>query len=116
MNLKNLSDSVLLAQTKNAALKERKSITLVLNHLLEVERRRLYLELGYGSLFDYCLRELHYSEGSAQRRISSMRLLREIPEVESKIESGELSLSVISQAQVFFRAEKSADKRRVLKS
>lgn len=34
-----------------------------------------------------------------------MRLLRELPEIESKIESGALRLSVLSQAQVFFNRE-----------
>jgi hypothetical protein len=46
---------------------------------------------------------LHYSEGQAGRRIQAMRLIKEIPEIEQKIESGALSLSNISQAQSFFR-------------
>jgi hypothetical protein len=38
-----------------------------------------------------------------------MRLLKELPEIEEKIDSGKLSLSVISQAQQFFRQERKAD-------
>jgi hypothetical protein len=52
---------------------------------------------------------LKYSEASAQRRIDAMKLARDIPEVRSKVESGELSLSVVSQAQTFFRKEAKFD-------
>jgi hypothetical protein len=38
-----------------------------------------------------------------------MRLLKELPELEERIESGELSLSVVSQAQAFFRQEAKAE-------
>jgi hypothetical protein len=72
--------------------------------------RKLFLEMGYPSLFEFCLKELSYSEGSAQRRISAMRLLKSLPEIEPKIISGELSLSVVSQAQTFFRAQEKEQK------
>ena len=105
MNLKNLSDEGLLAQTKNLAAEERRITTEVLLHLREVERRRLYASRGFSSLFAYCVQELKYSESSAQRRIASMRLLREMPQIEEQIQTGELTLSVISQAQTFFKNE-----------
>ena len=35
-----------------------------------------------------------------------MRLLKEIPEIEKKIESGSLALSVLVQTQRFFKQEK----------
>ncbi len=104
-NIKKLSDSELLGRTQELVAKERKLSTEILHHLMEVERRRLYALRGFSSLFDYCVKSLGYSESAAQRRISSMRLLREIPEVKEKIESGVLSLSVLSQAQSFFRNE-----------
>lgn len=75
----------------------------ILRYLREVERRRLFSELGYASLFDFSVRELKYSEGRAGRRIAAMRLIKEVPEVEAKIASGELSLSNVQQAQSLFR-------------
>lgn len=39
-----------------------------------------------------------------------MRLLKELPEIEEKIETGSLSLSVLSQAQRFFRQEAKLEK------
>ena len=48
-----------------------------------------------------------------------MRVLRELPEIEEKIQSGELNLSLVSQASTFFRSEQvkeSHQKREVLQA
>jgi 5-methylcytosine-specific restriction endonuclease McrA len=109
-NLRKLTDQVLLEQTSTLVKVERETTTLVLHHLQEVERRRLFAKRGFSSLFSYCVEALGYSESSAQRRISSMRLLKSLePEValavEMKIQEGSLSLSVLAQAQTFFQEE-----------
>lgn len=52
------------------------------------------------------MKECGFSEDQAARRISVMRLLKELPEIEDKISSGELSLSNLNQAQSLFQAEK----------
>ncbi|MCB9025061.1 MAG: HNH endonuclease [Bdellovibrionaceae bacterium] len=106
INLKHLKDHELLTQTLKLVQKERQLLTQVLHHLKEVERRRLFSDLGYQSLFEYAVKELKYSEGQAGRRIQAMRLLKELPEIEKKIESGALSLTNISQAQAYFREVK----------
>jgi hypothetical protein len=106
MNLRYLSNKILLENLISLVKKERELTLQVLHHLREIERRSLFSELGYSSLFEYVVRELKYSESAAQRRISSMRLLRELPELETKIEEGVLTLSHLSQAQSFFRQEK----------
>jgi hypothetical protein len=103
LNLKHLNDNELLSQTKMLTQKERHLLTQVLHHLREVDKRKLFSELGYQSLFEYAVKELRYSEGQAGRRIQAMRLLKELPELESKIAEGKLSLSNISQAQSYFR-------------
>ncbi len=106
MNIANLSDESLLSNLSLLVQKERALTLDVLRHLREVERRSLYAKLSYSSLFEYVVKELKYSEGAAQRRISSMRLLRELPQIETKVESGTLTLSALSHAQIFFRQEK----------
>jgi hypothetical protein len=100
-----LSDSELLLNLKNAVLEERKIITQVLDFLREVDRRRLYADSGYASLWDFCTKELGYSTAAASRRISSMRLLRELPELKDALLSGRQNLSSLAQAQKFFRLE-----------
>ena len=102
-----LSDRDLLNRMQFLVQRERELLTEILHHLKEVERRKLYSDLGYKNLFDYVVRELNYSEGQAGRRIQAMRLLRQLPEeeardLEEKIESGALNLSNICQAQSFF--------------
>ena len=92
-HLRALSDADLIANTRALLAKERVIRTEVIRHLIEIERRRLYAERGYPSLFEFCIRELNLSNASAHRRIATARLLREIPEIESKITSGALSLS-----------------------
>jgi len=116
MNLKNLSNHELHLQTKSKAETERLSTMQVLWHLRENERRMLYAEMGYRDLKEYCVKELKYSEGSAWRRISAMRLLQEVPEVEVKIQSGDLNLTQVSMARAHFREVKATapEKREIL--
>jgi predicted DNA-binding ArsR family transcriptional regulator len=103
MDLRRLKDNDLLSQTKILVQNERTLLTKVLHHLREVDRRKLFSDLGYQSIFEYSVRELKYSEGQAGRRIQAMRLLKELPQIEEKIESGALNLSHLSQAQSYFR-------------
>ncbi len=105
-HLKSLSDSDLLSQTQLLVAREREMTTELLWHLREVESRRLYAGQGYSSLFDYVRRGLGYAEGSADRRISAMRLLKDLPEIEPALKTGELSLSNASALQHFFKGEK----------
>ncbi len=104
-HLKSLFDSDLLNQTRLLVAREREVTTELLWHLREVEHRRLYAEKGYSSLFDYVRRGLGYCEGSADRRISAMRLLKDLPEIEPALKTGELSLSNASALQHFLKGE-----------
>ena len=102
--LRALSPTALLQATRQLAKEERRITSFMLSHLEEIERRRLHLE-NHSSLFDFCRRELGYSESEANSRISAMRLSREVPEVIAKIEAGELSLTNLVKAQSYFRQE-----------
>jgi len=65
-------------------------------HLDEFDRRRAYLEAGFGSLWEYCLRSLHLREGAAGRRIGAMKVLRRFPKLEGALRDGRLCLSTVS--------------------
>lgn len=106
MKLKHLSNQDLHLHTKLAAEKERFSTIEVLWHLRENEQRMLYAQMGFKDLKEYCIKELKLSEGSAWRRISAMRLLKEIPEVEAKIQKGDLNLAQVSMMRTHFREVK----------
>jgi hypothetical protein len=109
MNLRKLKDNELLASIQTEVQKERQTLIVILQHLREIEVRKLFSELGYQSLFDYAVTELKYSRGEAGRKIQAMRLLKELPQMEKKIESGAISLTHICQVQSFsFQRRKQA--------
>ncbi len=78
--------------------RERAITVKFLNHLGEFDKRRLYLDLGYSSLFDYCVRKLGYSESSAFRRVECARALREFPQLGPMILNGEVNLCSLATA------------------
>ena len=88
-----LPDQVLLEQTRMLARHEQALQLSVLDHLREIDARRLYLRRGFSSLFDYTVRELHYTEAAAWRRIKAMRLCRETRGVRERLQDGSLNLS-----------------------
>ena len=103
--LKHISNSNLLSRIKLLVQKERNIHIHVLHHLREIQSRKLYLKLGFSSLFDYAVKELGYSEGAAYRRIKAMKLCQEVPETTSRLQSGKLSLSSACQLQTFFEKQ-----------
>jgi hypothetical protein len=105
-NMKTLPDNTLLSQIQTLAAEERKITTKVLELLKEVDRRRLYAREGHATLFEYVVKGLGYSEASAARRINSMRLLKELPDIATSIEAGRLNLSSVATVQTFLKREK----------
>jgi 5-methylcytosine-specific restriction endonuclease McrA len=105
--IQSLEKSDLLKRTQDLAAIERHTTLELIEHLREIERRMLFLELGYSTLFEFAVKHLAFSEGSAQRRISAMRLIQDVPEAKEKLESGAISLSNASQVQTAFRSSKS---------
>ncbi|MCM2348904.1 MAG: HNH endonuclease [Bacteriovoracaceae bacterium] len=103
MDLKHLTDKALLQDTKKFVQKEREVTTVILHHLKEINSRKLFSDLKYASLFEYCVKELGYNESSAFRRIEASKLLKDIPQIEKKIEEGSLTLSNIAKAAQFFK-------------
>lgn len=95
-NLARLKDLELLSKTKIIATKERQLTAAVLDHLQEIERRKLYSDLKYHSLFEYCVKELRYSEDQACKRINAMRTSTKIPAIKDKIDKGEISISNVN--------------------
>jgi hypothetical protein len=94
--LSGLSDRELLSRVKELVSRERAVTLEVLVHLIEVERRKLHLGLGYASMFDYCTRHFGYSSSAASRRIQSARCIRDYPEVYGLLEKNEVNLSSVS--------------------
>ncbi|MBL7687005.1 MAG: HNH endonuclease [Bdellovibrionaceae bacterium] len=104
-NLPLLSNEILVTKLRGLIQEEREISLKILELINEVERRRLHLELGYPSLFDWLTRDLGYSAAAAMRRIDSARLLRKVPTIAKQIESGKLNLTNLARVQSAIRAE-----------
>ncbi len=67
----------------------------LLDHLGEVDARRLYLEEGCSSMFAWCQRVLHFAEGVAYKRIQAARAAREFPQILQAVRCGDLHLTAV---------------------
>ena len=103
-----LPDDRLLAQARELARHEQALQMVVLDHLREIAARRLFLRRGFGSLFDYAVRELGYSEAAAWRRIKAIRLCADTSGARERLQDGSLNLSTAAQLQnAFERSQRS---------
>src|SRR3990167_6000945 len=98
MDLKNLSDHRLHAETIRAFGRERTAIAEAVGYLAEVSRRRSYLKYGVPSLYRYGMTHLGLSEFSALQRSRAARLAAELPETIAKLRDGKLTLCAASEA------------------
>lgn len=81
-------------------VKSERGITLeILQMVIEAEKKRHFLDLGFSNSFDWLTRGHGYSEPAANRRIQSARFLLAVPELETYIRSGECNLSTTAALQ-----------------
>jgi hypothetical protein len=88
-----LSDTELLARIPSIVQAERIASADVVEHLMEVERRHLYLEQACSSLYTYCRERLGYSEDAALKRARVARLVLRLPRVLDELRSGAMHLT-----------------------
>jgi hypothetical protein len=105
LEIRNLPNPELLSQTEALVREEREIGIAILHRLREISRRRLHCQAGYSSLFTYCVQQLKYPEASAYRLIQAMRAVVDFPEIETKIQNGDLSISAVSQVQSFCNSQ-----------
>ncbi|HYP98862.1 MAG TPA: hypothetical protein VER96_09315 [Polyangiaceae bacterium] len=72
-----LGNSELLAGLSALVRQSNELTAQVLAHLVELEERMLHLELGFASVFSYCVEALGMSEGAAGRRVAAARVCRD---------------------------------------
>ena len=97
-----LSDRELLRQTSTLVRHERHLQGAIIDHLAEIETRRLYRQRGCSSLFDYAVRELGYSDAAAGRRLGAVRLCADQPGARERLRDGSLTLSAAAELQWAF--------------
>jgi 5-methylcytosine-specific restriction endonuclease McrA len=92
-SLSHLSDKVLLSNLSALVVQGREQTAVLLAHIAEVEARRLDVPAGYPSMYEYCVRKLHFSEDGALKRIRVARKARLHPGLFASIAAGRISLS-----------------------
>jgi hypothetical protein len=100
-----LGDAELLASVHSLAELGRRTTAQLIGHLVEVERRGLHLVHAFDSLFEYCRRELRFSEGEAYNRSVAVRVARQFPVVLEMHEDGSLTLTAVSVLQKHLSAD-----------
>lgn len=90
-----LSDHDLLRRVAELAGRERQAAAELIGHLAELDRRKLYREQGYGSLFSYCTEALHLSEHATFNRIEAARASRSFPVILDRLADGAVNLSTV---------------------
>jgi hypothetical protein len=94
-SLTHLRDDVLLRDLNALIAQERGTIAAVLAHMAEVDARKLYVPLGYSSMFVYCVEELRFSEDAAYKRIQAARAARQFPILFTELAEGRLHLTAV---------------------
>ena len=84
--VQNLSDKELISGLEKTRKLERKAQAVMLCHLAEVERRKLFAIKGYSSMFGYVTQSLSFSEASALKRIQVARAAMRYPQIYDLIE------------------------------
>ena len=96
MKIAELSDEELLRRTRALVVNERRAGTELIEHLREIDRRKLFQNLGYSSLYEYCVGALKLSEGVTYRRIRGARAIEEYPPLLELMRSGKISLEAVA--------------------
>src|SRR6476661_2909298 len=98
INLRSLEKKEVVARFGVLVRTERKITAEVIQYIRELDRRRIYEDEGYTSLFTYLTEKHGYSGPAAQRRIAAARLVQDVPSLTEDLESGALNLSQVALA------------------
>lgn len=105
MNLQSMNNESLMISFTSLVQLERKTTRAVVEHLIEIEKRRAYVELGYPNAIDWLVRHHKMSESSAWRRVNAARAIESTPQSVQKIESGVLNISTLAKTHSVLRNE-----------
>ncbi|MFZ5892607.1 MAG: hypothetical protein ACOY0T_16230 [Myxococcota bacterium] len=88
-----LSNAELLARMPVLASRERGATAVVIEHLMEIDRRKLYLGEACSSLSAYCRERLGYSEDEAGKRVRVARLAQDVHQVLDELRARRIHLT-----------------------
>jgi hypothetical protein len=91
--LSSVSDSDLLSRMPGLVLAERAAAAEVIEHLMEIDQRRLYLDQACSSLYSFCIERLGYGEDGAHKRVRVARVAQKLPRVLDELRRGAIHLT-----------------------
>jgi 5-methylcytosine-specific restriction endonuclease McrA len=94
-SLTHLSDGELFRLEDEHLSLEHNSMAVVLACFAEIDARRLYVPLGYPSMFAYCVEGKHLSEDSALKRLQAARVARRFPGIFEALADDRLHLAAV---------------------
>jgi len=106
IDLRKVSDKDILSNLEKLVKSERKIMHLVLCHILEVENRKLFFQLGYESIYKYLTQYLGYAEDAAYDRMQAARVLKLAPSVTEKLQEGSINLTQLVKVNQCLKQEK----------
>ena len=104
-----LKDGELLAALSTIVRKSNEVTAEFVEHLAELDQRQLHLELGYPSLFAYCVESLGLCEATAGRRIAVARVCRKYPDALTRVASGALHVSALCLLKQYLSTENATE-------
>src|SRR6478609_3474464 len=107
--LKALADDQLSAGLASIVLRRNQITAEFLAYLAELDEWQLFLDLGYSSLFEYCVEKLRLCELTAGRHIAAARVCRNYPQVFALVATGALHASALSLLRKHLTSENAAE-------
>jgi hypothetical protein len=93
--VRRVTDDELLSRLERLVKADRDLSVKLLVHLGEVEVRKLFLERGYSSMYDYCMTALGMSEAETYLRLLAAKTGKRLPLVLERLAEGGLHLTAI---------------------
>lgn len=96
-----LTNEELIRHTEELAADLRTKTCDLVESLAELDRRKLYQDFNYTSLFEYCVYKLKMSDAAAYRRIRAARAFQAYPPVKPLLRAGKLTLESLALLHPF---------------
>jgi|CXWL01.1.fsa_nt_gi hypothetical protein len=90
-----LSDEELVRELKFLADRARHNEVRLIAHMSVFDSRRLCVEEGFRSLYEYCTGTLGFDEGESYRRIRAARVVRAYPQAMKALEKRRVTISAL---------------------
>ena len=97
--LRTFDDKEFIHQFEMIAGIEHGATIKMLHFINDLERRKAFLELGYSSVFDFCVRRIKYSSSQAGRRIQAARCCRRYPEFFAYLRNREVCIMTLAMIE-----------------